>query len=246
MLKANFIWRIDDVCPGMDRLKFDKYLNLFRRYGVVPLLGVVPENCDPELTVQSEGEDFWNYLYLLKEQGLVEIAQHGYQHILYEDDGALMGKIYGFNGLTEFSGLTYIEQERKILQGKSILESRGLLTNVWIAPAHSFDNNTILALRNNGFMYISDGIGLFPMNSKNICFVPQQIWRPRKFPVGFWTVCLHLNHSSELDYLEISKFLEDGVISIRFSDATKFKNNIFTDLSNYLFRLLYILIRKIK
>ena len=45
----------------------------------------------------------------------------------------------------------------KIKKGKEILESHNVYTDVFFAPSHSYDDNTLRALSKCGFKYISDG-----------------------------------------------------------------------------------------
>ncbi len=65
--------------------------------------------------------------------------------------------------------------------------------DVWIAPGHSFDEATLAALYRHGIRCISDGYFLNPVTWKRMVWVPQQVWRFRRFAYGTWTVCYHHN-----------------------------------------------------
>ena len=52
--------RIDDVCPTMDYEQFKRALDLLDDYSVKPLLGIIPQNEDPELKIESSHADFWS------------------------------------------------------------------------------------------------------------------------------------------------------------------------------------------
>ena len=41
-------FRMDDITPDMDWKSFEAFEQLFERYGCYPLLGIVPDNLDPE------------------------------------------------------------------------------------------------------------------------------------------------------------------------------------------------------
>ena len=58
---------------------------------------------------------------------------------------------------TEFAGLPYEKQLEKIRKGKDILLAHGINTNVFFAPSHSYDYNTLKALSACGFKYNDDG-----------------------------------------------------------------------------------------
>ena len=105
MCIARYIYRLDDITPGMDWDEFWKFIELFKRYQVRPLLGVVPNNCDPALTVRANHPAFWSILRQLVAEEVVEIAQHGYQHV-YETQGiGMLGRTSGFKPQSEFVGL---------------------------------------------------------------------------------------------------------------------------------------------
>ena len=45
-------FRMDDITPDMDWKSFEAFEQLFERYGCYPLLGIVPDNLDPKLSVE--------------------------------------------------------------------------------------------------------------------------------------------------------------------------------------------------
>jgi predicted deacetylase len=206
---ARYVWRIDDVTPGMERARFQAFIDLFRRRGVVPLLGVVPENRDPDLCREPDDPRFWQTLRNLGEGGAVEFAQHGHQHLSVTRRVAP----------SEFAGLSYAQQVEKIARGQETLRREGIPTDVWMAPYHSFDEATLEAIRSRGFRFVSDGAALYPFEQRGLVFVPQQLWRPRRFPFGVFTVCLHTNRPDNGLYRSVEQFLESGARSIRFTEA---------------------------
>ena len=52
-------FRMDDITPDMDWKSFEAFEQLFERYGCYPLLGIVPDNLDPKLSVDPAREAFW-------------------------------------------------------------------------------------------------------------------------------------------------------------------------------------------
>ena len=60
--------RLDDITPDMDWDSFEAFEALCDRFGVCPLLGVVPQNRDPKLTVGKVREDFWEKIRALQKK----------------------------------------------------------------------------------------------------------------------------------------------------------------------------------
>jgi len=192
-MAATYVYRMDDVAPGMHRARFEEYIELFREHGMRPLLGVVPDCRDPDLVYQEDAGGFWDRLRELKRQGAVDIAQHGFRHLYRTREYGILGRRYGFKPQSEFAGRSYEEQLGDIRRGKAILAREGLDTDIWMAPSHSFDRNTLKALKEAGFRFVTDGIALYPYRAEGLVFVPQQLWAPKKVQLGTWTIFIHSN-----------------------------------------------------
>mgnify|MGYP000850637529 CR=1 FL=1 len=59
----------------------------------------------------------------------------------------------------------------------SNISSENLKIRVFFAPNHTFDNNTLLALKECGITEIIDGYGLMPYEENNIKFIPQLFYK---------------------------------------------------------------------
>lgn len=209
MNNARYVFRMDDITPTMDWQRFWALLRLFQRYHVKPLLGVVPENRDRSLDLQDHHPQFWEIMNLLVERNSVDIAQHGYQHILEQPahDTDHNGRSAEPPRRSEFAGYSFQEQLEKIQNGREILRARGLKTDYFFAPNHSFDFTTLRALRAAGFTAVSDGCALRPYQDRGLVFVPQQLWQPRWMPTGVFTICLHSNEITPAHIRAIRRFL---------------------------------------
>jgi hypothetical protein len=94
-----------------------------------------------------------------------------------------------------------------VQRGIEVFRNNGVQPQVWIAPAHSFDWNTIAILQEVGITTISDGFATAPhRDSRGLLWVPQQLWKFRWRPFGVWTVCYHHNRWSESHF---AQFLHD-------------------------------------
>lgn len=166
-MNRKILLRFDDICQTMDWEQWNKAKELMDKEGVVALLGVIPDCKDPELMINEPREDYWFYLRELQNQGY-KIAMHGYNHSFVIKADGLITK----NKISEFAGLPFDTQLQKIKEGKDILNSHGIFTDVFFAPAHSYDYNTLRALSCCGFKYVSDGLSCKPYYVYGIELLP--------------------------------------------------------------------------
>lgn len=197
-----YFFRIDDVAPNMNWDSFNLTAGVFRQNNIKPLIAVIPDVRDPKLLDYPINPNFWQLITELKNLGWI-IGQHGYQHISMGGGGVL--KIHKSG---EFADLDSENQERMIRAGRKIMEEKDLATDIFVAPRHSFDRETLRALRKNNFQFISDGIALWPFKKLGLVWLPQILWRPRKGMFGLVTVALHTNTMSRDDIANIEKFIE--------------------------------------
>ena len=193
-MAATYLVRFDDICPTMNWDTWEGIETTLLREGVKPILAVVPDNQDPKLNVANANPQFWQRVRQWQKNGW-SIAIHGYQHVYDSPEPGILG----LNAYSEFAGLTFDRQLAKLTRALQIFGGEGILPSAWIAPAHSFDETTIRALRDLGIRVLSDGFYLRPSLKLGMVWVPQQLWRFRQMPVGMWTVCLHHNHWSQSD-----------------------------------------------
>lgn len=200
--------RLDDITPDMNWVKFEIAKTLFDQYKIKPLLGVVPDNQDSTLQVGSYNPNFWEYINELCLEGWT-IAQHGYRHIYGTKDSGILG----INAFSEFAGLPYKEQYDKIKKGQEILQSKGIYATIFMAPGHTYDVQTIRALKANSFTYITDGYSNDLYEYKGIYFIPCTLSTPR-IPKAYDTLCLHINTMEQQDFQELERFLKEqtGII----------------------------------
>ena len=166
--------RIDDVTPDMDFEKFYRFKAILDKHGIKPLIGVVPDNKDKKLQKSEPREDFWEYIRSLQQEGWV-VAMHGYNHV-YTTRKAGM---FPISDKSEFAGVAYPRQDEMIREGKRILKSHGIITDFFMAPSHSYDKNTLRALKVNGFHRITDGFAISPYKMDDITFYPISVSRAR-------------------------------------------------------------------
>jgi hypothetical protein len=133
------------------------------------------------------------------------IGVHGYQHRYFQT----RSRRYAWDGRSEFAGLPYQEQLRRLRCSVELFRGEGVRPDVWVAPNHSFDRHTLDAVRTVGLELVCDGFSLFPFqDTRGLVWIPQQLWgfRPRRR--GVWTVCLHVNRWTQDDVDGLARSLD--------------------------------------
>ncbi len=202
--KTECMIRLDDIAPDMNWERFYRVKEIFDKYDICPLIGVVPDNRDETLHKEDGREDFWNIIRQLQESGWA-VAQHGTYHCYETKDSGILG----INPFSEFAGLSYEAQLQKLQVGKQIMQENGILTDIFMAPGHTYDKNTLKALRECGFHVITDGLSPKPYLEDGILCIPCRL-RGFKDPYGIDTVCLHTNLMDEQDMEELDIFCKEN------------------------------------
>lgn len=201
---GKYIIRLDDASEFRDVEKWNRIEEIFDRYGVKPLVGVIPNNKDEKLTAYEKDEKFWERVHSWMEKGW-KLALHGYDHVYLTKDGG----INPINKKSEFAGVPLDVQREKIKKGVEILRSHGINPKVFFAPAHTFDENTLIALKEESdIRIISDTIATKPYTKYGFTFVPQTFWNVRNAPFSINVFCYHPNYTTENDFEELEKFLD--------------------------------------
>ncbi len=187
-----------DIWEGIERILL--------KYGINPILAVIPDNHDPKLAFGPAAQDFWDRVRAWQARGWA-IGLHGYQHIYVNSNSGLVG----ITPQSEFAGIDPGVQEDKLRSGLEIFRHEKVQPDCWIAPSHSFDRNTVRILRKLGLQVISDGLWRWPHTDRSgSIWVPQQLWnRPCRMPPGIWTVCNHHNRWTAEDILTLERDVQE-------------------------------------
>jgi hypothetical protein len=115
-----------------------------------------------------------------------------------------------------------------------------------MAPNHSFDLNTLKALKQCGFTAVTDGISLYPFRLEGLVFIPQQLWRPRWMPHGVITICLHTNDMRAKHVKALRTFLRRPFHFTSFSKEAQRDASTYYELPlNHAFRMMYAGMRRL-
>lgn len=219
-MKAQYLLRFDDLCPTMDRARWERFLPLIAGFELAPILSVVPDNLDPDLDRGLPDAGFWREMQALEAAGAT-IGLHGYRHLCTATGSGVLVA----HKQSEFAGVSLEQQRDWIGAGLKILRGKRLRPRVWVAPRHGFDKTTIRVLREEGIGVISDGFAKVPFRHDGLIWIPQQLWAPVEKQFGLWTICLHANTASDEMVADLRDFL------LRFGDRFTSVERVITEWS---------------
>lgn len=203
-MPSKYIMRLDDACEYTDRAKWQRMEHLLDSFGVKPLVAVIPKCKDPDFLSYPINPDFPLQVkkWISKDW---TVAMHGYTHEHPMDDGGLSP----VNRRSEFAGLPLEEQKNMVTKGVFAMKTLGVDPQVFVAPLHTFDRNTIEALKQeSSIRIISDTIATQPYTRWGMTFVPQQSGKARALPLPLVTFCYHPNIMSDEDFVHLEDFLD--------------------------------------
>ena len=198
-----YVLRLDDAAENMNLANWQRMEQLLEKYNIKPIYGIIPNNMDEDLLKYDKIDDFWEEMKRWKNKGWIP-ALHGYNHVFETN----VGGINPVNNRSEFAGVPLEIQREKIRKGLRILLDNGIEPNIFFAPAHTFDLNTLEALRlESDIRIISDTVANDIYFDNGFYFIPQQSGRCRKLPFKVTTFCYHPNIMGENDFEILENFL---------------------------------------
>ncbi len=205
-----YILRLDDASEFMDLEKWEKMEVLLDKYSIKPIFGIIPDNKDISLISKYKKiDDFWDLMHKWINKGWIP-AMHGFEHRYVSRSGG----INPVNMKSEFAGLPYEKQAEKIRNGWKILKIHDIAPNVFFAPSHTFDENTLLAIEKETSIRIISDTPAWDVYKRGVfCFVPLQSGLVRKLPFKTTTFCYHPNSMKEEDFISLETFLKRNVSS---------------------------------
>ena len=228
-----YIIRLDDASEKRNVENWTRMENLLDKYSVKPLVGIIPNCEDEEMAEYSVDTDFWDRVLSWQKKGWT-LALHGYNHVYTTECGG----INPVNLRSEFAGVPLSEQKEKIRGGIRVLSEHGVVPQVFFAPSHTFDENTLVALsEESDIRIISDTIATKPYSYKGFTFVPQQSGRVRKLRFNTVTFCYHPNIMKDADFAQLEAFIvENRAHFVEFPmECVTRKRSLLDKLLNYLY-----------
>lgn len=169
--QINVVFRFDDPSALSSTEIELKVIDAFREHNASLTFGVIPFKCagstrdtSPQDVVPlgaKKGELLRNAV----EEGIVDIALHGYSHQMRE------AEVW-----TEFWGMDYDSQFDKLSKGKELLEGTiGKPVTTFIPPYNTYDRNTLKVLEALDFSILSAGIHGDVSPDSKLNFMPMTI-----------------------------------------------------------------------
>tara|TARA_Y100001970_G_C14248961_1_gene870359 strand:- start:63 stop:830 length:768 start_codon:yes stop_codon:yes gene_type:complete len=237
--------RLDDICENMNWQVMFKLEDLFKKYKIKPVLGVISNNQDKELLSYPLNNKFWDKIREWHDLGW-EISIHGYSHVY--SNNTEKKDFFNYGGRSEFYGKSLSEQKTLIKNALDKFKSENVQTRSFFSPNHTYDLNTFRALKECGIKNIIDGYGLFPFKQFDMIFIPQLFYKEILLPFGIQTTQIHINYLNELKFKKLKEFLiTNNKKIISFDEAIQAVNNNFVSrFSRIIFEKSLKLIRKLK
>lgn len=199
----SYIIRLDDACSRRDIARWDRMENLLDKYGVKPLVGIIPHCEDKAMAGYAEDESFPLRVSQWQRKGWC-LAMHGCNHVY----GTAEGGINPMQARSEFAGEPLEVQREKVRFGLEELKKLGIRPEVFFAPSHTFDENTLEALRDcSSIRIISDTFAWDCYEKDGFTFVPQQSGMARVLPFKTCCFCYHPNTMSDGEFEALESFL---------------------------------------
>lgn len=203
---TKYIIRLDDACPTMDVYRWSRCEEILNKYEIKPVVAVIPSNIDSNLIINEVDEKFWEKVNEWQLKGW-QIALHGFDHGYISECSGILS----INKTSEFAGVDINIQRKKIRDGLDIFSSNGIKTNIWIAPSHTFDDNTLDVLKTeSNINIISDSFAYYPYYKSGFLWIPQQLWKPKNKMFGVWTICLHPNMMTDSEFFQLQEFCKEN------------------------------------
>ena len=237
--------RLDDICENMNWEIMYKLEDLFKKYKIKPVLGVISNNQDKDLLSYPSNNKFWDKVREWQDLGW-EISIHGYSHIY--SNNTEKKDFFNYGGKSEFYGKSLSDQKILIQNALKKFKSENVKTRSFFSPNHTYDLNTFKALKECGINNIIDGYGLFPFKKFDLIFIPQLFYKEILLPFGIQTTQIHINYLDEFKYERLKKFLiSNNKKIISFDNAIQaVKNNFLSKFSRILIEKSLKLIRLFK
>ena len=204
---SRYIIRLDDACPTMNHEKWNRMEQILDRYGICPIVGVIPENRDPDFSWESD-LDFWDRVKMWQRKGWT-IALHGLHHTLQEHEPGRGYYQKSHSVHTEFAGVPLDAQRKMLVKGIQVLRAHDIIPTCFFAPAHTYDTNTVQALKEfQEIRFVSDGYALQAFQRDGMIFLPSICDGPFAMPFGLYTYVFHPSVMKEENFIRLEKFLK--------------------------------------
>ena len=222
----SFILRYDDICEYTPSLFLDELHKICKSKNIRPILACIPEVKDSNILKLKKNEKYKYQIKELYELG-VEIACHGFDHKM---------KKIGSNS-SEMTLYNYAEQKHRLEKSLGYFDKLNIKVRGFIPPNHNLNLETIKALSDLKFNWLSSGLftNFIHIKEYNLDIYPNYLWNFRKFPINSM-VCFHPNFYSQ-DMINNNISILKRKIFISLNDIKKSNNDSFNN--QYILNMIY-------
>tara|TARA_B100001057_G_scaffold444531_1_gene481546 strand:- start:971 stop:1465 length:495 start_codon:yes stop_codon:yes gene_type:complete len=155
--------------------------------------------------------------------------------------------LFKYGGKSEFFGHSKQRQKEKLKAGLEIFKKNGVKIRSFFAPNHTYDLNTLEALKELNIKIVIDGYGLKPYLKDDVKFIPQLFYKLFFLPFGIQSTQIHLNNWEDKDFNNFERFIKKNFVDIiNFDEAISFDSNrIIDSLLNFSIKKILLMKRKI-
>lgn len=215
-----YLLRLDDASEHWNKENWSRIHELCSAYNIKPILAIIPHNEDQKLTRFPLDIDYNQTIHSWINEGWTP-ALHGYNHVYITDQGG----INPVNQRSEFAGVDSDLQRMKIRSGIAILHDMDIMPRVFVAPAHTFDRNTLLALKEESeIRIISDTVARDVYREDGFYFIPQQMGNVRRVNFPVTTFCYHPNNMRESSFKDLEVFFRRYSVNFSSFDRVELKD----------------------
>ena len=218
-----YLLRVDDASEHWNKENWQRMHDLCKAYDIKPIVAVIPNNEDAKLLKYPYDIGFNEKILNWIEEGWTP-AMHGYNHVF----------------ISEFSGMNPVNNRSELLHALEIYPK------IFVAPAHTFDKNTLIALKEESdIRIISDTIAKDIYYDDDFYFIPQQSGEVREIKLPTVTFCYHPNNMSEKSFNKLEDFIvkhKNEMIS--FNDLVMRKRKL--DFQDKVLKSAYFMIHSFK
>lgn len=230
-----YLLRLDDASKHWNRPNWQRMHDLLAAYGVKPIVAIIPHNEDRALLQYPIDETYRDTIRGWINEGWTP-ALHGYNHVYITKSGGMNP----VNHRSEFAGVSLELQREKIARGvEEFKEIVGKDPEIFVAPSHTFDENTLKSLRQeSNIRVISDTVANDIYYRDDFYFVPQQSGRVRRLRMKLVTFCYHPNIETDLGFEEMEIFLKKHApefISFKSLELKRRNKSFYDNVLSYLY-----------
>ena len=236
-----YLLRLDDASQHWNKDNWVRMHELCLKYGIIPIVAIIPHNEDEKILQFPEDPAYLDRITSWIKEDSWTPALHGYCHVFISNKAG----INPINNRSEFAGVDIETQKRKIRNGIRILGEIGIHPEIFVAPAHTFDENTLIALcTETSIRIISDTIARDIYYKAPFFFIPQQSGSVRSINFPIVTFCYHPNYMDDNSFQTLEGFIKKHKSKFTSFDKLAMKERKL-GVSDRLMRTLYFAKRKL-